>query len=534
MRWRNNLVEIHALSFQCHDRIIFDNISMQFPRGKIIAIMGPSGVGKTTLMRLIGGQLRPNSGEIWIDDDNISSLSRRRLYNVRKKISMLFQSTALFTDLNVFENVAFPLRQHTCLPEPVLHSMVMMKLEAVGLRRVEALMPSELSGGMERRVALARAIVLDPHLIMFDEPFVGQDPMTMGVLVKLIDELNYALGVTCIVVSHDIPEVLSIADYAYIIAEQHVMAEGTPDSLRVHSDAQVRSFLAGIIDGCVPFNTAVKKGCETQLMGAENLFNRWYFQVITSFGRQAINFCYGFGRSIYMLFNALVGTPAFQQQWLLLIQQVYSVGVLSLVIVIVSGLFIGIVLGLQGYITLSTYNAESNVGMMVALSLLRELGPVVTALLFAGRSGASLTAEIALMKATEQLSSLEMMAVDPLRWLVAPRFWAGVISMPLLTAIFIAVGIWGNAIVSVEWKGIDNGFFWSAMHGAVDWHKDLINCVIKSVVFAITVTWIALFYGYDAVPTSEGVGRATTRTVVHASLAILWLDFVLTVLMFGN
>ncbi|TKI06907.1 lipid asymmetry maintenance ABC transporter permease subunit MlaE [Martelella alba] len=257
-------------------------------------------------------------------------------------------------------------------------------------------------------------------------------------------------------------------------------------------------------------------------------------QAIASLGRQGINVCLSFGRAGLMLFNALVGKPDFRQQGPLLVKQLYSVGVLSLVIIVVSGLFIGMVLGLQGYIILTTYSAEASLGMMVALSLLRELGPVVTALLFAGRAGSALTAEIGLMKATEQLSSLEMMAVDPLRRIVAPRFWAGLISMPLLTAIFVAVGIWGGSVVGVDWKGIDSGYFWSAMQNAVDWREDLVNCLIKSVVFAITVTWIALFNGYDAVPTSEGISRATTRTVVYASLAVLGLDFVLTALMFGK
>lgn len=257
-------------------------------------------------------------------------------------------------------------------------------------------------------------------------------------------------------------------------------------------------------------------------------------KAIASFGRRGISICYGFGRAGKMLFNTLVVKPTFHEQWLRLVKQFYSIGVLSLVIIVISGLFIGMVLGLQGYLILTTYSAESSLGMLVALLLLRELGPVMTALIFAGRAGSALTAEIGLMKATEQLSSLEMMAVDPLRWVVAPRFWASVICMPLLTTIFVTVGIWGSAVVGVEWKGIDSGFFWSAMGGTVDWMKDLINCVIKSVVFAITITWIALFNGYDAIPTSEGISRATTRTVVYASLAILGLDFMLTALMFGN
>ncbi|GAB2932608.1 lipid asymmetry maintenance ABC transporter permease subunit MlaE [Hafnia psychrotolerans] len=257
-------------------------------------------------------------------------------------------------------------------------------------------------------------------------------------------------------------------------------------------------------------------------------------KALASIGRRGIQTCTSFGRAGLMLFRALVGKPQFAKQWPLLLKQLYSVGVQSLLIILVSGLFIGMVLGLQGYIVLTTYSAEASLGMMVALSLLRELGPVVTALLFAGRAGSALTAEIGLMKATEQLSSLEMMAIDPLRRVVAPRFWAGLISMPLLTAIFVAVGIWGGSLVGVDWKGIDSGFFWSAMQNAVEWRHDLLNCMIKSIVFAITVTWIALFNGYDAIPTSEGISRATTRTVVHSSLAVLGLDFVLTALMFGN
>ena len=201
----------------------------------------------------MGGQILPDSGDIWFDGDNIPKLSRSALYQSRKKMSMLFQSGALFTDMNVFENVAFPLREHTNLPEALIHTTVMMKLEAVGLRGAANLMPSELSGGMARRAALARAIALDPDLIMFDEPFVGQDPITMGVLVKLIDELNHALGVTCVVVSHDVPEVLSIADYAYIIAEQKIIAQGSAKELQENPDRQVRQFLDGIADGPVPF-----------------------------------------------------------------------------------------------------------------------------------------------------------------------------------------------------------------------------------------------------------------------------------------
>jgi len=240
------------------------------------------------------------------------------------------------------------------------------------------------------------------------------------------------------------------------------------------------------------------------------------------------------GRAGMLLGRALVGSYNVRRGFILLIKQLYVVGVLSLAIIIVSGLFIGMVLGLQGYTILVKYGADASLGPMVALSLVRELGPVVAALLFAGRAGSALTAEIGLMKATEQLSGMEMMAVDPLHRIIAPRLWAGLIALPLLTAIFNVVGVYGGYLVGVEWLGADSGGFWSAMQSAVDFHDDIINGVIKSMVFAFVVTWIAVFRGYDCVPTSEGIARATTQTVVHSSLAVLGLDFVLTALMFGE
>lgn len=255
---------------------------------------------------------------------------------------------------------------------------------------------------------------------------------------------------------------------------------------------------------------------------------------IYQLGHRCLNFLAMFGRSGFMLSGALFGKPQFKKQWPLLIRQLYFVGVQSLSIIVVSGLFIGMVLGLQGYFILTTFSAEASLGMLVSLSLLRELGPVVTGLLFAGRAGSALTAEIGLMKATEQLSSMEMMAVDPLRRIIAPRFWAGFFCLPFLTAIFVAVGILGGALVGVDWKGIDGGFFWASIQSNVSWQHDFVNCFIKSFIFAVAASWIALFNGYDAVPTSEGISKATTSTVVYSSLAILGLDFILTALMFSN
>ncbi|WP_276895379.1 phospholipid ABC transporter ATP-binding protein MlaF [Frischella perrara] len=250
----DNLVEIHDMSFYRGARPIYKNMNLTVPKGKVTAIMGPSGIGKTTLLKLIGGQLKPQSGTILFDGENIPSLSRSKLYQVRKRMSMLFQSGALFTDLTVFENVAYPIREHLDLPEPILRNLVLMKLQSVGLRGAAELMPSELSGGMARRAALARAIALDPDLIMFDEPFAGQDPISMGVIVKLIAEINQSLGLTCIVVTHDVNEVLTIADYVYIIAEKHIIAGGTAEEIRRNNDPRVKQFLDGLADGPVPFH----------------------------------------------------------------------------------------------------------------------------------------------------------------------------------------------------------------------------------------------------------------------------------------
>lgn len=248
------LVTVENLRFSRGERVIYDNINLSIQRGKITAIMGPSGIGKTTLMKLIGGQLLPDSGDIFYAGQSIPQMNRKTLYQTRKKMSMLFQSGALFTDISVFDNVAFALREHTQLDEDIIKTLVHLKLEAVGLRGAAQLMPSELSGGMARRAALARAIALDPELIMYDEPFAGQDPISMGVLVKLIKALSQALDLTSIVVTHDVSEVLDIADYVYILANQKIIGEGTPEQIKNSESALVQQFLQGEADGPVPFH----------------------------------------------------------------------------------------------------------------------------------------------------------------------------------------------------------------------------------------------------------------------------------------
>tara|TARA_R110002095_G_scaffold186477_1_gene163709 strand:- start:4393 stop:5202 length:810 start_codon:yes stop_codon:yes gene_type:complete len=262
------LIKIRNVHFSRGSKLIFDGIDMDIQRGKVTVIMGPSGTGKTTLLKIIGGQLRPSSGSVEVGGENVHKLTHRQLYQLRKRMGMLFQSGALLTDISVFENVAFPLREHTDLPEPMIRHLVLMKLQAVGLRGARDLMPSELSGGMARRVALARAIALDPMMIMYDEPFTGQDPISMGILVKLIKLLNDALDLTSIVVSHDVREACAIADYIYLVSGGKVIEHGSPEQLANSDSEWSQQFMQGLADGPVPFHY-VAKDYAKDLLGVE-------------------------------------------------------------------------------------------------------------------------------------------------------------------------------------------------------------------------------------------------------------------------
>jgi phospholipid/cholesterol/gamma-HCH transport system ATP-binding protein len=248
-----NYVTIEHLSFDRDSRAIFTDINIAIPRGKITAIMGPSGTGKTTLLRLMGGQLQPLQGDVVVAGQKINRLSRKELFTARRQMGLMFQANALFTGMSVYDNVAFPLRVHTDFDAPMIEKLVFMKLEAVGLRGAAQLMPSELSGGMARRVALARAIALDPNLMMYDEPFTGQDPISLGVLVKLIKDLNDSLQMTSVIVTHDVHDVLTIADYVYIIGNANVMGHGTAEEMANSDIAEVKQFMQGLPDGPVPF-----------------------------------------------------------------------------------------------------------------------------------------------------------------------------------------------------------------------------------------------------------------------------------------
>lgn len=249
-----SLVELRDVTFGYGDRVILDRVSLSVPKGKVTALMGASGGGKTTILRLIGGQYRPVSGDVSFDGVSMSGLDRQQLFAVRRRMGMLFQFGALFADLTVFENVAFPLREHTDLPEQLIRDIVLMKLNAVGLRGARDLMPSEISGGMSRRVALARAIVLDPELVMYDEPFAGLDPISLGTSARLIRQLNDALGLTSIIVSHDLDETFAIADHVVVLANGHIAAQGSPEEVRHSSDPLVHQFVHAESDGPVRFH----------------------------------------------------------------------------------------------------------------------------------------------------------------------------------------------------------------------------------------------------------------------------------------
>lgn len=249
-----NIVEIRDLHFAYGDRVILSGLNMNFPKGKVVAVMGGSGSGKTTILRLIGGQITAQGGSVKVDDEEVAALDTAGLYKLRRKMGMLFQNGALFTDMTVFENVAFPLREQTSLPEELIRALVLLKLNAVGLRNAASLKPAEISGGMARRVALARAIALDPAIIMYDEPFAGLDPISMGVTANLIRRLNEALGSTSILVSHDVTESFGIADYIYFLSDGKIVAEGTPDEMRASTHPYVKQFVHAEADGPVPFH----------------------------------------------------------------------------------------------------------------------------------------------------------------------------------------------------------------------------------------------------------------------------------------
>lgn len=533
-----SLVELQNVRFGYGERVILDNLSLTLPKGKVTVLMGASGGGKTTVLRLIGGQVKPQEGTVLFQEQNIPQLAQKELYDARRRMGMLFQFGALFTDLNVFDNVAFPLREHSHLSESMIRDIVLMKLNAVGLRGAQHLMPSELSGGMSRRVALARAIALDPELVMYDEPFSGLDPISMGTAAKLIRHLNDSMGLTSLVVSHELEQSFALADQIIILANGKIAAQGTPQEVMQSKDPLVMQYINAQADGPVGFHypgPSVEEdfGLKVPDSKADQRFSINPSRQLSKIGTKVRSQLAKIGFAARLFFQLCLLFPTALKRPGLIRDQIHFLGNYSLAIIGISGLFVGFVFGLQGYYTLQRYGSAEALGLLVTLSLVRELGPVVTALLYSGRAGTSLTAEIGIMKAQEITGAMEMMAVDPIVRTLAPRFWAGVITMPLLAAFFSAMGIIGGWVVGVLMIGVDAGSFWSQIQGGVDVWKDVGNGVVKSIVFGFTCTFIALYQAYVAGPTPEGVSQATTRTVVMSSLAVLGLDFMLTAMMFS-
>ena len=398
------VVTVRDVHYAIGAHVIFKGLNVQVRRGAITAVMGPSGTGKTTLLRLIMGQVRSperHGTRVWHD---VARLKRRELYQLRQRVGLLFQNGALLTDLSVFENVAFPLREHAHLPEPVLRELVLMKLQAVGLRGAADLTPAELSGGMARRVALARAIVMDPEVLIYDEPFVGLDPISMGVIVRLIQSLNRLLGITSIVVSHDVREIGAIANYSYLLSEGEVVAEGTPAELNAEQQgrgAPVHERYARWA-GAVSLSGAAttSSSCSNARAHEDGRARGAACCIVAAMALDALAKIGAVTLFLLRLLGQCI--PAWRARWLV-VQQIYNAGARSLVIIMLSGLFVGMVLGLQGYDLLQRFGSESAVGVVAALGLIKELGPVLTALLFAGRAGTSLCSEIGLMAATDQL-----------------------------------------------------------------------------------------------------------------------------------
>ena len=517
------IVEIRNLTYAVSGRSIFSGLDLDIVPGRVTAIMGPSGTGKTTLLRLITGQLAADSGSIMVAGQDMRTLRRRcDLYVLRRRMGMLFQNGALLTDLSVFENVAFPLREHTDLPERLIRQLVLMKLQAVGLRGAADLMPAELSGGMTRRVALARAIVMDPEILIYDEPFVGLDPISMGVILRLIRRLNDALGLTSIVVSHDVHEISGGGRYGIPVVQRQGRG-----AWYAKGDARLPLGYREAVRRRIGRRTGSISLSGSRLFRRAVVSRRGPLRLIRELWSSLIDSMVGLGAITRFLMRLIGHSPRALLRFDLIMEQIFNSGALSLVIIMLSGLFVGMVLGLQGFQLLERFGSAEALGTAAAIGLVKELGPVVTALLFAGRAGTALASEFGLMRATDQLSAMEMMAVDPIQRVVVPRFLGGIISMPLLAAIFSVIGIYGAQLVGVQIMGVDSGSFWSQMRAGVDL-RDVNEGIVKSCIFGIACSLIAVYEGYYAIPTAEGVGRATTRTVVTSAVVVLFLDYLLT------
>ena len=531
----NSLAALSGVRFAFGDHAVFKDVSLHLPQRKISVVVGPSGCGKSTLLSLLGGRLRPSAGAVSFAGAPLPE-DAEDLLALRRRMGMLFQHSALLTDLSVFDNVAFPMREQTDMSCALVRRLVEMKLGSVGLSSAAGLFPAQLSGGMARRVALARAIALDPDLVMYDEPFVGLDAISKAAIVRLIRDLHAAIGSTALIVTHDIPEGLSIAEHVIVLGGNGaVLFEGSPEAARRCADPLVQQLIragADSTDQTDQTDPSDQPDPSAEPAQSDPSAPPHPSDWLARLGARALGGLSRTGRWLLFLPPLLTGALRGVKHPDWLAAQLVSLGVRSMSIVVVAGLFVGMALGLQGYHQLAEFGAESDLGVVVALFMVRELGPVLAALLFAGRAGSALTSEIGLMRATEQFAAMEMMAVNPVVRVLGPRFMAGIIAMPLLAAMMSAVGVFGGLLIGHNQFGLDPGIYWESMRGVVDWTGDVLHGVIKSCVFGALVTWVALFEGYTARPTSAGVSRAVTRAVVISSLAVLGGDYILTALLF--
>jgi ABC transport permease subunit len=500
---------------------VFQGLSCGFPRGRISVVLGGSGAGKSTLLRMIGGLQRPDSGSIRVADQDIIGMSERSLFKVRERIGMLFQGGALIDSMTVAENVALPLREHTMLGEEEIDEEVQRRLRAVALDGRGALYPGELSGGMNRRAAMARAIVMDPEILLVDEPFSGLDPINVRRIEALLVDLNRHLGLTVILTSHHLASSLRMADRLVFMVDGQALS-GAPSDLLKSDDPRVVDFLRAETDEYLdPREEDGEEGAadddevaEFEAVPPIQQLGLRTLEMIEHFGRIA-----RFAPTVVM---ALLVRPLRLRR---IVNGVFDSGVKSLPVIVLSGAVVGLTLSLLGYTTLVRFGAEEALGSLVGLAMIRELGPVLTALLVTGRAGSAVAAEIATMVTTEQLDGLRMMSVDPIDIIVSPKALALALVMPLLSGLFIACAIFGGYAIAVGLLGVDAGSFMSSMKSAVVFRDDVVQSLVKSLVFGSLVALIATYRGAISERTAAGVSASTTDTVVVASVVILVFDF---------
>jgi ABC transport permease subunit len=501
---------------------VFDQLSCGFPRGRISVVLGGSGAGKSTLLRMIGGLQKPDSGSVRVAGHDITGFSERALFKVRERIGMLFQGGALLDSMTVAENVGLPLREHTRLAEPDIDEEVRRRLHAVGLEKKGGLYPAQLSGGMVRRAAMARAIVMDPEILLVDEPFSGLDPINVRRIESLLVQLNRQLGLTVIMTSHHLSSSLRMADRLVFLVDGQALS-GPPADLMARNDPRVVRFLSAATDEhfeqseplrAVPTNTEPDPKRENSILEPIEILGARTLRMIEHFGRIA--------RFAPCILGALIRHP---YRFGRLIDDIYDAGVKSLPVICLSGMVVGLTLSLLGYTTLVRFGAEEALGGLVGLAMVRELGPVLTALLVTGRAGSAVAAEIASMVKDEQLDGLSMMSIDPVDIVVSPKALSLALVMPLLSGLFIVFAVFGGYTIAVGMLGVDPGSFMTSMEGAIDFRQDVLVSLLKASTFGALTGLIATYRGSISERSAAGVSAATTDTVVIASVMILIFDF---------